>query len=179
MGRPGFAMIILSLTVGCASTSNYTPTPVPIAEGSALNEFRTSTSVALVNGASDSDTKEWTAVAVTFLSRQLEQRGATIAGGAARQLMLEVVNVRRKTKGTGIAPLITTAAGVKEDCQIVVQARTGDGYAKVDTVSAGAYTWQKACDQVVTTAVVGILNDPTVRGYLTLADLGNVPPKGT
>ena len=92
--------------------------------------------------------------------------------------MLEVVTVQRKTKGTGIAPLVTTAAGVKEDCQIVVQAGTGDAYVKVDTVKAGAYVWQKACDQAVTTAVVDILNDPTIRGYLDFADEGNVAPKG-
>ena len=73
-------MITLSLTLGCASTSAYSPTPVPLAEGSSLNEFRTSTSVALVNDASDPEKKTWTAAVVTFLSRQLEQRGAEIDG---------------------------------------------------------------------------------------------------
>ena len=62
---------------------------------------------------------------------------------------------------------------MKESCQIVVQAGTGDGYVKVDTVEAGAHTWQKACDQAMTSAVVDVLNDPKIRGYLDFAEEGN------
>ena len=80
MGKAGFAVMALSLTLGCASTSAYTPTAAPIVEGNALKEFRTSTSVAITNIASDSEKKQWTAAVVTFLSRQLEQRGAEIDG---------------------------------------------------------------------------------------------------
>jgi len=166
MIRTGSVLIALCLMLGCASVSNYYPKPVPVGDSSSLQEFRTGTAVAIVNGASDSNSEKRTAPVVTFMSQQLEQRGAEITGGAERKLQLEVVDVKSQTKGTAVVPIISTAAGVKEVCQIVLKAETGDGYVKTETLDAGARTWRNACDQAATAAVVNILNDPKIRTYL-------------
>ena len=173
MRRTGYWMVTLSLMLGCASKSVHTPTPVPITEASALHEFRTTSSVSLVNGASDPDHAKWTAAVVTFLTEQLEQRGAEVVEGSARQLKLEIVKVKRRSKATILLPL-----AMPEGCHVAMQAGSGDGYVQVYTVEAGAYFWQAACDKGVTTAVVDMLNDPTIRGYLEFAEEGNAAPGG-
>ena len=155
----------LSLLTGCASTSMHTPEPVAVNEKMVLKEFETSSSVTLINAASEADKKKWTTPAIAFLSEQLEQRGGVVAGNSALVLNVEVARVKRITAQIILAPLM-----MPEGCEVAMRVKTGDGYVGEYTENVGAYYWQKACDVAVTKTIVGALNDPKVRGYLQLSD---------
>ena len=163
MKRTGILFLALSGLAAC-STSMHTPEPVPIAENMSLNGFQTAVSVSLINSASDADKKKWTEPAIALLSEQLIQRGAMVVQDAPLQINLEIAKVTRVT----VASWLTLAS--PEGCEVVMRVETGDGYVNSYSVNAAAYFWQKACDKGVTSAVVDLLNDTKIRGYLGFSE---------
>ena len=163
MRRTGIWLLALFILAAC-STSMHTPEPVPITDKMSLNEFQTNGSVALTNNASEPDKKKWTEPAIALLSEQLIQRGAMVVQDAPLQINLEIAKVTRVT----VASWLTLAS--PEGCEVVMRVETGDGYVNSYSVNAAAYFWQKACDKGVTSAVVDLLNDTKIRGYLGFSE---------
>ena len=158
-------LLSLLIVAGCSSTSMHTPTAVPIEAKMSLNEFATGSTVSLVNAEGAAEEREWTGAVITFLSEQLEQRGAVLGDDAPLQLSLDLVKARRITAQILLLPL-----AAPEGCEVTVRVEAGNGYVQTYNVQAGAYFWQKACDKGVTTIVVDILNDSNIREYLDLSD---------
>ena len=130
--------------------------------------------MSLINAASEPDDQKWTESVITFLSEQLKQRGAAVVEDSPRKLKLKIVKARRITAQILLAPL-----AAPEGCEVIVRVETGDGYVQEYAVQAGAYFWQKACDKCVTKAVVDILNDKKIRGFLEFSDREKLDNSGS
>ena len=76
-----------------------------------LNDFATGSAVSLVNAEDQAGEREWTEAVITFLSEQLEQRGAVLGDDAPLQLSLDLVKARRISAQTLLLPLAAPEGG--------------------------------------------------------------------
>ena len=174
MNRTILWSLSVSFLAGCASVSMHTPEPVPISESMPLSEFRSQSSVSLINSANDPDHKKWTESTLTFVTEQLEQRGGAVVEDSPLQLNLEVIKVKRIVAQLLLAPL-----AMPEGCEVAVRVETGNGYVQEYASQQGAYFWQKACDKAVTQAVVDLFNDQKIRRYLEFSQKEDLASSGS
>ncbi len=149
-----FLLIMIFIVSGCAMT----PIALPLKEGM-LTEFHTNNSIALVNNANKPDLKNWTNSVISFLSEQLEKRGAKMSPDSSRKLEIEITKVNQN----GIYMYWAYK------CDLILRVETGDGYVNEFNIhDVSGLSLQKACNFCVTKTVVEILNDLKIREYLGL-----------
>jgi hypothetical protein len=164
-------LIILVLATGC--TVSHVPKPDTIETG-AIPNIRGTSTVLLINGQSDQTVRElgragfgtmtgdlraWTDAAIAQIKTELEKAGLKAQPDGKKSLKVTVVEAE-----LGVSGIDFVAAVAK--CRVRLKVEAGDGSVKDGNIESNALAPLSACDKAMSRAVVSLLNDASIVGYL-------------
>lgn len=147
-----FVLMLCLGLCGCATT----PIGIPMKSGM-VPYFQIDQSIAIQNTGDSEVLEKWSSATISFLSKELEKRGAKIISNSP--IVLKVGVTERNQNGF--------YAYWAYKCSIVIKVETGDGYKQyfnIDDVSG--LSLQRACNFCITKAVAAILNDQKILDYI-------------